>query len=97
MFVSLLGNSTLGLYVCSANFSFSLDFEVDGCELDDEDGSFEIGFDCADIGGLDTERLKTGTLKPGCLLAFQILECEQYCIILVLYLRLHEQEKSSLD
>ena len=63
MFVSLLGNGTIDLYVCSANFSFSLDLEVDGCELDDEDGSFETSFGCTDIGGLDTGRLKIGTLK----------------------------------
>ena len=54
MFVSLLGNGTIGLYVSSANFSFSSDFEVDSCELDDGDGLFETGFGCADIGGLDT-------------------------------------------
>ena len=32
-------------------FFFSSDVEVDGCKLDDEDGSFETGFGCADIGG----------------------------------------------
>jgi len=37
---SLLGNGTIGLRVCSAILSFSLDLKVDGCELDDEDGSF---------------------------------------------------------
>ena len=67
MFVSLLGNDAIGLYVCSADFSFSSDFEVDGCELDDEYRSFEIGFGCADIGGLDTGRLKTGGLEIGVL------------------------------
>ena len=33
---------------------------MDGCELDDGDGSFEIGFGC---GGLDTGRLETGALE----------------------------------
>jgi len=34
---SLLGNSTIGLWVCSAILSFLLDLEVDDCELEDED------------------------------------------------------------
>jgi len=63
VFVSLLGNGTINLYACSTDFSFSLDFEVDSCELDNEDESFEIGFGCADIGGLDTGRLEIGALK----------------------------------
>jgi len=90
VFVSLLGNCTIGLYVCSADFSFSSDLEVDGCELDDEDGSFETGFGCVDTGGLDTGRLKTGTLEPGYLLTFQILEYEQYCIVSMLCFWLYE-------
>ena len=57
MFASLLGNGTIGLYVCSADLSFSSDFEVDGYELDDEDGSFETG--CAVTGGLDTRAFET--------------------------------------
>ena len=50
-------NGVIGLYVCSADFSFSSDLEVDGCELDDEDRSFETGFGCADIGGLELDNL----------------------------------------
>ena len=61
MFASLLGNGTIGLYVCSADLSFSSDFEVDGCEFDDEDGSFETG--CAVTRGLDIGRLKTAALE----------------------------------
>jgi len=57
VFASLLENGTIGLKVCSADLSFSLDFEVDGCELDDEDGSFEAG--CAVTGGLDTGAFET--------------------------------------
>ena len=37
----------------------SLHLDVDGCELDDDDGSDEIGFCWVDIGGLDTWELKT--------------------------------------
>ena len=59
MFASLLGIGIIGLYVCSTDLSFSLDFEVDGYELDDEDGSFETGFDCADIDGLDNGAFET--------------------------------------
>ena len=36
---------------------------MDGCELDDEDESFETGFGCASIGGLDTERFETRALE----------------------------------
>jgi len=59
VFASLLGYGTIGLYVCSADLSFSSDFEVDGCELDDEDGLFETGFGCADIGIFDTGPFET--------------------------------------
>ena len=47
------------MYVSSADLSFLSDFEVDGYELDDKDGSFETGFGCADIGGLDTGAIET--------------------------------------
>ena len=57
-FVNLLGNGAIGLCVCSADFYFSSDLDVDGCELDD-DGSFETGFCWVDNGGLDTGKLKT--------------------------------------
>jgi len=63
VFVSLLGNGTTGLYVCSADLFFPSNLEMDGFELDDEDVSFELGFGCADIGGLNIGRLKTGALK----------------------------------
>ena len=33
MFANLLGNSIIGLYVCSADLSFLSDFEVDSCDL----------------------------------------------------------------
>ena len=59
MFASLLGNGTIGLYVCSTDLSIPSDFEVDSCELDDEDGSFETGFGCVDIGGLDMGAFET--------------------------------------
>ena len=36
---------------------------MDGCELDNEDGSFETGFGCADIRGLDIGSLKIGALE----------------------------------
>jgi len=58
---SLLGNSTVGLWVCSAVLSVSLDLKVDGCELDDEDGLF--GTCGVGTWGLDTGLLKTGGLE----------------------------------
>ena len=39
-----LENGAIGLCVCSADFSFSLDLNVVGCELDVDDGSDETGF-----------------------------------------------------
>ena len=57
MFASLLGNDTIGLYVCSVDLSFSSNFEVKDWELDDEDGSFETGY--AVIGGLDIGAFET--------------------------------------
>jgi len=53
-----LGNGAIGLYVGSADFSFSSDLDVDGCELDNDDGSAETGFWWVDSGGLDTWGLK---------------------------------------
>jgi len=44
--------------VGSADFSFSSDLDVDGCELDNDDGSAETGFWWVDSGGLDTWGLK---------------------------------------
>ena len=41
----------------SADFSFSSDLDVDGCELDN-DGSDETSFCWVDSGGLDTWELK---------------------------------------
>ena len=43
----------------SADLSFSSDLDVDGCELDDDDGSDETGFCWVDSGGLDTWGLET--------------------------------------
>ena len=58
---NLLGNGTIALWVCSAILSFSLDLKVDGCELEDEDGSFGT---CGVVtGGLDTGLLETGGLE----------------------------------
>jgi len=49
------------LQVWSADLSFSLELEVNGCELDDKDGSFET---CDVItGGLDTGLFEPGGLE----------------------------------
>ena len=61
MVASVLENGKIGLQVCSANLFFSLDLEVDGCKLEDEDGSFGT---CGVVkGGFDTGLLKTGWLE----------------------------------
>ena len=58
---SLLGNGIIGLWICSSILFFSLDLEVNGCELEDEDGSFET---CGAVtGGLDTWLLEIGWLE----------------------------------
>ena len=45
----------------AARYICSQDLEVDGCELEDEDGSFET---CGVVtGGLDTGLLETGGLE----------------------------------
>jgi len=75
--------------VGSAYFSFSSDLDVDGCELDDDDGSDETGFCWVDV-----KDWTLGGWKPDCLLTFQILRHEQHCIDLVECLRPNRLGKS---
>ena len=84
---SLLGNGTIGLWVCSSVFFFWLDLTVDGCELEDEDGSFGT---CSVVtGGFDTGLLELDDKKPCYQLIFWISGYEQCCIISELCPQLH--------
>ena len=82
MFASLLGNGTIGLYVCLADLSFSATLKWMVVNLMMKTGHLK------QVVQLQ-EDWTPEHLKPGYLLVFQNLEYEQYSIVLVLRPRLH--------